>query len=339
MDGRGAARAGDDPGLETDPRPPLGCWAGRGAGVADRGTPYGSGPPPAGHAEQTCGCGGCRSGRLGPAGGCPESVGARSRRAVARSGGGEGAVAGRGGAMGAVAGRGGDSGGRCLGHLSGRGPRPRSSTAIGLTRSPGEVPERLNGRDWKSRNGGQPRSGVRIPPSPLAESPLGCSPLAESPLGCSPLAESPLGWLALSFHWLNRPLGGLSLSFRWLNLRSSASCTPNPPPTKGGVLGNSRIPRLYGHTSLPRGGLGGKLARHEPPTAASAPESGRHANSQQMLASRSDRWRAETTAGEPIRPRPGRRGARDCARRGGGHSPGHRAAIHKRTHEPNSKDD
>jgi len=105
------------------------------------------------------------------------------------------------------------------------------------------------------------------------------------------------------------------------------------------VLGNSRIPRLYGHTSLPRGGLGGKLARHEPPTAASAPESGRHANSQQMLASRSDRWRAETTAGEPIRPRPGRRGARDCARRGGGHSPGHRAAIHKRTHEPNSKDD
>ena len=32
--------------------------------------------------------------------------------------------------------------------------------------TPGEVPERLNGRDWKSRNGGQPRSGVRIPPSP-----------------------------------------------------------------------------------------------------------------------------------------------------------------------------
>ncbi len=32
---------------------------------------------------------------------------------------------------------------------------------------PGEVPEWLNGRDWKSRNGGQPRSGVRIPPSPL----------------------------------------------------------------------------------------------------------------------------------------------------------------------------
>src|SRR6266516_440699 len=31
---------------------------------------------------------------------------------------------------------------------------------------PGEVPERLNGRDWKSRNGGQPRSRVRIPPSP-----------------------------------------------------------------------------------------------------------------------------------------------------------------------------
>jgi hypothetical protein len=31
----------------------------------------------------------------------------------------------------------------------------------------GEVPERLNGRDWKSRDGGQPRPRVRIPPSPL----------------------------------------------------------------------------------------------------------------------------------------------------------------------------
>jgi hypothetical protein len=29
------------------------------------------------------------------------------------------------------------------------------------------VPEWLNGRDWKSRSGGQPRSRVRIPPSPL----------------------------------------------------------------------------------------------------------------------------------------------------------------------------
>ena len=29
------------------------------------------------------------------------------------------------------------------------------------------MPERLNGRDWNSRNGGQPRSRVRIPPSPL----------------------------------------------------------------------------------------------------------------------------------------------------------------------------
>src|SRR5947208_8257027 len=35
---------------------------------------------------------------------------------------------------------------------------------------PGEVPERLNGRDWKSRSGGQPRSRVRIPPSPLQAS-------------------------------------------------------------------------------------------------------------------------------------------------------------------------
>jgi hypothetical protein len=38
---------------------------------------------------------------------------------------------------------------------------------------PGEVPERLNGRDWKSRNGGQPRSRVRIPPSPLRQGPGG----------------------------------------------------------------------------------------------------------------------------------------------------------------------
>ena len=31
---------------------------------------------------------------------------------------------------------------------------------------PGEVPERLNGHDWKSCDGGQPRPRVRIPPSP-----------------------------------------------------------------------------------------------------------------------------------------------------------------------------
>ena len=33
--------------------------------------------------------------------------------------------------------------------------------------APGEVPERLNGHDWKSCDGGQPRPRVRIPPSPL----------------------------------------------------------------------------------------------------------------------------------------------------------------------------
>ncbi len=46
------------------------------------------------------------------------------------------------------------------------GPRERERP-LGLRQRPGEVPEWLNGRDWKSRNGGQPRSGVRIPPSPL----------------------------------------------------------------------------------------------------------------------------------------------------------------------------
>ena len=46
---------------------------------------------------------------------------------------------------------------------SSEGPEPAAS----LDRPHGEVPEWLNGRDWKSRNGGQPRSRVRIPPSPL----------------------------------------------------------------------------------------------------------------------------------------------------------------------------
>ena len=36
-----------------------------------------------------------------------------------------------------------------------------------LLRLLGEVPERLNGHDWKSCDGGQPRPRVRIPPSPL----------------------------------------------------------------------------------------------------------------------------------------------------------------------------
>ncbi len=44
-------------------------------------------------------------------------------------------------------------------------PGPAAPARLG--RATGEVPEWLNGRDWKSRNGGQPRSRVRIPPSPL----------------------------------------------------------------------------------------------------------------------------------------------------------------------------
>ena len=44
-------------------------------------------------------------------------------------------------------------------------PRRVRSPAATLSLA-GEVPEWLNGRDWKSRNGGQPRSRVRIPPSP-----------------------------------------------------------------------------------------------------------------------------------------------------------------------------
>ena len=43
------------------------------------------------------------------------------------------------------------------------GPRPAPGAP------PGEVPERLNGRDWKSRVRGQPRPRVRIPPSPLLQ--------------------------------------------------------------------------------------------------------------------------------------------------------------------------
>ena len=43
---------------------------------------------------------------------------------------------------------------------------PETAPHATLPRPIGEVPEWLNGRDWKSRNGGQPRSGVRIPPSP-----------------------------------------------------------------------------------------------------------------------------------------------------------------------------
>ena len=39
--------------------------------------------------------------------------------------------------------------------------------------APGEVPERLNGHDWKSCDGGQPRPRVRIPPSPLHPRSLG----------------------------------------------------------------------------------------------------------------------------------------------------------------------
>ena len=56
-------------------------------------------------------------------------------------------------------------GARCHCSAAGRGRSERLLAT--LTPFPGEVPERLNGRDWKSRNGGQPRSGVRIPPSPL----------------------------------------------------------------------------------------------------------------------------------------------------------------------------
>ena len=41
------------------------------------------------------------------------------------------------------------------------------SAARTLLACPGEVPERLNGHDWKSCDGGQPRPRVRIPPSPL----------------------------------------------------------------------------------------------------------------------------------------------------------------------------
>src|SRR4051794_19091823 len=41
-------------------------------------------------------------------------------------------------------------------------------SGLSLRRSTGEVPERLNGHDWKSCDGGQPRPRVRIPPSPLA---------------------------------------------------------------------------------------------------------------------------------------------------------------------------
>ena len=62
-------------------------------------------------------------------------------------------------------------------HPRGR-PRPRAGgrelaalERLPFSAAPGEVPERLNGRDWKSRDGGQPRPRVRIPPSP-SEPPL-----------------------------------------------------------------------------------------------------------------------------------------------------------------------
>src|SRR3954471_16575212 len=45
---------------------------------------------------------------------------------------------------------------------------PVSAGTVAYCTSPERCPSWLKERDWKSRNGGFPRSRVRIPPSPLA---------------------------------------------------------------------------------------------------------------------------------------------------------------------------